>query len=127
MKEDKFKLENQYFKLDKDNNVIPCTLYEWGEFLEEARTNGKKIVKQEEVKGKFISTVFLGLNHNFYKGGPLIFETMVFEEGKDGGPLGYEIYCERYSTWKEAEEGHIKAIEWVNNGCKDEEALNSDV
>jgi hypothetical protein len=30
-------------------------------------------------------------------------------------------YQERYSTWKEAEEGHQKAIEWIKNGCKDEE------
>jgi hypothetical protein len=27
-----------------------------------------------------------------------------------------EIYCRRYSTWQEAEEGHRKAIEWVKEG-----------
>jgi hypothetical protein len=29
-------------------------------------------------------------------------------------------YCERYSTWDEALEGHNKAIEWVKDGCKDD-------
>lgn len=51
-----------------------------------------------------ISTVFLGLDHNFYGDGPpLLFETMVF-----GGPL--DQYCERTATWHAAEQAHK---EWV--------------
>ena len=53
-------------------------------------------------KNKRISTVFLGLDHQFNEiGKPLIFETMVFPE--------CEI-CERYSTWEEAEKGHKKVV-----------------
>ena len=35
---------------------------------------------------------------------------------------GWLDYQQRYSTWQEALEGHQKAIEWVNNGCKEEES-----
>jgi hypothetical protein len=49
-----------------------------------------------------VSTVFLGIDHNFGNGPPLLFETMVF-----GGE--YDGYCKRYSTWEEAEGGHKTA------------------
>jgi hypothetical protein len=48
-----------------------------------------------------ISTVFLGLDHSFGEGKPLLFETMVF-----GGKFDQET--NRYSTWDEAEAGHIE-------------------
>ncbi len=90
----------------------------WANFLENNHT--KRIVKKDDIGDMHISTIFIGLDHGFslldekemddYK--PLIFETMVFKN--NGG-----IYCDRYSTWKEAEEGHQKAIDWVNNGCID--------
>ena len=47
-----------------------------------------------------VSTVFLGVDHvGWYGGPPELFETMVF-----GGPLDLEQ--ERYATWDEAEAGH---------------------
>jgi hypothetical protein len=46
-----------------------------------------------------VSTVWLGLNHGWGAGPPLIFETMVF-----GGPL--DEYQERYATEEEASTGH---------------------
>ena len=57
-----------------------------------------------------VSTVFLGLDHNSYCGGPpAIFETMVF-----GGE--YDEYQERYSTWDEAELGHKEIVERLKGG-----------
>lgn len=50
-----------------------------------------------------VSTVFLGLDHRFGDGPPLLFETMAFVGHDDVG-------MERYSTWQEAEEGHAR---WV--------------
>jgi hypothetical protein len=51
-----------------------------------------------------VSTVFLGLDHNFADHGPpILFETMAF--------IGHNsISCERYSTWAEAEEGHKRHV-----------------
>lgn len=54
--------------------------------------------------GVRVSTVFLGLDHAWDAGPPLIFETMIF-----GGK--HDEYQERYSTWKQAVAGHAKAVE----------------
>ena len=70
-----------------------------------------------KVNGKWVSTVFIGLDHRWLDDGKLeIFETMVFDEGKEST----EDYCERYATWDEALEGHGRAVQWVKDGCKDE-------
>ena len=54
-----------------------------------------------------ISTVFLGLDHDYAGHGPsLLFETMIF-----GGR--YEGYQTRYSTWIEAKVGHAQAVDRV--------------
>jgi hypothetical protein len=54
-----------------------------------------------------VSTVWLGVNHNFTADGPpLIFETMVF-----GDPPLAENACWRYATEDEARRGHEKAVE----------------
>jgi hypothetical protein len=51
-----------------------------------------------------ISTVFLGIDHNFGVGRvPILFETMVFGGPEDG-------YCDRYATWDEAVVGHAAAV-----------------
>lgn len=57
--------------------------------------------------GKLISTVWLGLDHSFGRGKPLIFETMVFSSHKGKGKLDEE----RYSTEKEAKIGHKRMVE----------------
>ena len=48
-----------------------------------------------------VSTVFLGINHQFGDGPPLLFETMVFGGELDGKQ-------DRYSTWEQAESGHAE-------------------
>lgn len=103
--------------LDENKNVIPASLMEWGAYLEENHED--KIVRKDMINGLCVSTVFIGLDHKFstpeekespdYK--PDIFETMVFD------PERNDIYCDRYATWQEAEEGHKKAMAWVIDGC----------
>jgi len=57
-----------------------------------------------------VSTVWLGINHNFEDGPPLIFETMVFS-AKNGKVTEYsELDMERYSTLKQAKDGHKKMV-----------------
>jgi hypothetical protein len=58
-----------------------------------------------------VSTVWLGINHAFSNvEAPTIFETMIF-----GGEFEDEGYMERYSTEKEALEGHKRAVELVKS------------
>lgn len=62
------------------------------------------MIDDEPVK---VSTVWLGLDHNWMPGGPLmIFETMIF-----GGR--HHMYQRRYSTERQAYEGHIGAVSLV--------------
>lgn len=91
---------NIYYKLDKEKNVVPCTLEEWGKMFEKNRT--VKLTKLEN--GTLVSTVFLGIDHNFGEGDPLVFESMVFSLEKE------KLDQIRYSTYKEAEEGHIRLV-----------------
>ncbi len=57
-----------------------------------------------------ISTVFLGIDHNFFGGKPLLFETMIF-----GGPIDGEM--KRCSTWKEAIKMHESMCLKVSRYC----------
>lgn len=88
-------------------------LREWGQDFED---RSKKIVEQTELpNGKWVSTVWLGLDHQYGDGPPLIFETMVFTEKTDKG-LGGEEDMERYSTEAEAIEGHKRMVEKWSRG-----------
>ena len=98
------------YRLGADKKIIQCeSVFEWAEWYETA----DGIVKQEHVGDKWVSTVFLGLDHRFYgEGPPILFETMVRDS--DGSWLDYQ---DRYCTWDEALAGHNQAVEWVKNGC----------
>jgi len=75
--------------------------------LEGAREHSKdRNLAKTRVNGATVSTVFLGLDHRFGAGPPLVFETMVF-----GGELDGD--CDRYSTYDEAELGHVNMVNKV--------------
>ena len=78
----------------------PIDLMAWAKLHNNAKY---KIVQQDRVLDMFLSTVWLGLDHSFGSGPPLIFETMLFNAGE-------EEYCERYSTLEEAKVGHTKKL-----------------
>ena len=106
-----------YYKLDENKNVVKSSLEEWSTFIEGGFPTNYWIVAKSDVGRYKVSTVFIGMcfDFNSFNGNPNVFETMVFDENEHG------IYQTRYSTWKEAESGHQRAIEWVKNGCKDDE------
>lgn len=62
-----------------------------------------KVIAKTATVGVEISTVWLGLDHQFGDGPPLIFETMVF-----GGPLDQETV--RYPTEDDARTGHDQMV-----------------
>lgn len=71
----------------------------WGSWFQTADRH----VKKTNLGDIQVSTVFLGLDHNYEEtGAPVLFETMIF-----GGD--HDEYCERYTTWDDAEKGHDKA------------------
>lgn len=86
--------------------VVPAvTLETWAENFERANRR----VATTEVGPLRVSTVFLGLDHSFSDHGPpLLFETMIF--GAEAGSEWSESYCERCSTYDEAEEMHKQGV-----------------
>ena len=78
----------------------------WAQWFES--TN--RVVAQTQVGELWVSTVFLGLDHSFGHGPPVLFETMVFR-GRDGA--GEDMW--RYSTYDEAEAGHAKVVRRLGN------------
>lgn len=98
---------NKHWILDKDNRTpIPVDLLTWAKWIDKAKNRD---VGDERIRGVRVSTVFLGLDHNFdEQGEPLIFETMIFGGDEDG-------YCERCSTWEQAVQMHARAVEIVTN------------
>jgi len=97
------------YLLNEDHSVTPVPegdegLMLWAERFE----TDKRIVAQDQVGNKWISTVFLGIDHGF-DGPPLLFETMVFEDDVAGDMW-------RYSTWDEAMEGHKAACAGATSG-----------
>jgi hypothetical protein len=78
------------------------TLQEWALMFESGRR-----VAYDVVGDVTVSTVLLGVDHNFFgEGPPIIFETMIF-----GGK--HDEYQERYATLEEARAGHRKALRLV--------------
>lgn len=104
-----------YYKLNEDKTVSICTQKE---YFHHCRDDFQKHLGDDDIFGRRVSTVFLGINHNFYGKKPILFETMIFDYKNADGD---DIYSERYSTWDEAKAGHERAIQWVLNGCKPED------
>ena len=81
---------------------VPCNdLLKWGKWTERSRRH----VRNTYIEGIQISTVFLGIDHNYnLNGEPLLFETMVFPD---------EDIQFRCSTWREALNQHWEVVHSV--------------
>lgn len=93
---------DKYILDDDGNPVKEPNLITWARWFEE--NQDKKRVAQDTVGPARVSPVFLGLDHRWGEGPPLIFETMVF-----GG--NHDEDGDRYSTKAEALEGHARFVE----------------
>jgi hypothetical protein len=105
--------------LDNNGEPVLCpSLARWALWFEWAWENNATVVARTEVEsGHCVSTVFLGVDHNFsryfdtaksktdYQ--PMLFETMAFN---DYGALDYEGCFARYSSRAEALAGHEKIV-----------------
>lgn len=87
---------NGRYILDAHGEPQPCPdLLMWGLWMETADRH----VAHTTFGAVRVSTVFLGLDHRFGVGPPLLFESMVF-----GGPLDGEQ--RRYASRADADAGH---------------------
>ena len=90
-----------------DRQGNPLTLMQWAAMFETGR-DIKRVAETTLPSGRWVSTVWMGLNHRFGDGPPLIFETMVFPSRDDMGDLD----SDRYSTEAEALAGHERMVAW---------------
>lgn len=93
---------SRYYILDGDQIRGTEDLFEWGWWCETANRQ----IACDEIASVRISTVFLGINHRFGPGEPILFETMILGGAEDG-------YQERYTTKELALAGHQNAIKLV--------------
>lgn len=96
-------MSGQYI-LDASGEPEYCDdLMTWGRWME---TGDRIIAKDKPLDGVSVSTVFLGLDHSFGEGPPILFETMVFGGEHDGE-------MERYTSKEAAIEGHKRMLQKV--------------
>ena len=92
--------ETGKYILEGHEPVEEPDLLKWARWFETADRHVRDTFR-DDVR---VSTVFLGLDHSFDDGPPLLFETMVFVNGLSETQ-------ERYSTWSQAEEGHARHVD----------------
>lgn len=97
----------RFYVLDGHEVKAAADVLEWGKFFQ----NGYRHVAKTDVGDYWVSTVFIGLDQNFYdEDGPVeVFETMVFKGGES------DQWHERSSTWEEAEATHERAVGWAKS------------
>lgn len=92
-----------------DRDAVPVPMQRWSELygdMANRRVRFTKIVSRTDPGRAFdVSTVWLGLDHNWGGGPPLIFETMVFAAGDLR-----DLDCRRYATLQGAEAGHVEVV-----------------
>lgn len=104
----------EWYKLVDRVPVPVPDLLAWAEWMERHRR--ECIVAQDQVGPLFVSTVFLGLDHNWFDGPPILFESGIFDpivfelRGRAAQGLD-ELEMRRSSTWEEADADHLKLLE----------------
>jgi hypothetical protein len=103
-----------HYILDAEHRPRPASLEEWARWFGAADRH----VASTETELFWISTVFLGNDHQFGKGPPILFETMVFDRHSHLAPdrrgkmrpVRGDLDCWRYSSWDDAEAGHHAVV-----------------
>jgi hypothetical protein len=94
---------NDHYILNISGDPVPePDVMKWALWFEE-HNNDRRIARTELPDGVVVSTVFLGLDHSFGRGEPLLFETMIF-----GGP--HDETQDRYATRQAAINGHAHYV-----------------
>jgi hypothetical protein len=88
--------------LDAEGNPVhEPDLMKWAKWFEGG--DKRRLARTEISKEITVSTLFLGIDHNWGDGSPVLWETMIF-----GGP--HDQYQERYTSRQAALKGHEWAV-----------------
>ena len=106
-------MNGRYILVDK--KPVPCDdLAKWAKWIQ---TTDRTVIRTER-EGYLISTVFLGLDNSCSEGAPLLFESMCFPQKNK---YKEELDCMTYSTWKEAQDGHVEMCQKFLTGYTEED------
>ena len=100
-------MSGQYILDEKGNPIEEPDILKWGEWFE--KIEHRRVAVYITPSDVIISTVFLGLDHSFGEGAPVLWETMIF-----GGP--HDQYQDRYTSLAAAIEGHDQAVALAKEG-----------
>jgi hypothetical protein len=103
-----------HYILDERGEPVETDLYTWAAWFEDP-SNRVLAHDRDESGGRdiLVSTIFLGIDHGYGGGPPLLWETMVLKDG------GGDVYCERYTSRADAIAGHRHACKLANEGAFD--------
>lgn len=93
----------------------PAGALEWARWRE-GNPDAWRVGGDRLEDGTSVSTVFLGVDHGWSAGPPILFETMVF-----GRRDRWDGWCWRYPTWDEAAAGHAAVLKRLREGLPPEE------
>lgn len=89
----------------KNRVPVPVTnISDWLEWISSNITQGT--VAKSNFNSIKIATVFLGIDIDSSLDSPMLFETLILG-GQNCG------YSRKYATWKEAEDGHRRAVNLI--------------
>lgn len=109
----------KHYILDEKRQVKEVDLMTWANWLESDKGGKARQIGFDRLDDIYISTVFLGLDHSFGMGRPLIFETMVFANKETEVEMfgkkhtihrSLDEYSNRYTTMDEAKAGHESLV-----------------
>jgi hypothetical protein len=106
---------NNYILNDDGDPVPEPDLLKWEAWFGD--TAKRRLARTEIGGGVFVSTVFLGTDHGWGSGKPVLWETMVF-----GGPLNEEQV--RYHTRAEALAGHEEMVKRAREALTTSNGVN---
>jgi hypothetical protein len=96
--------------------------FRWRDVLRTEGPTASLRIAVDDVNDVHVSTVFLGLDHQWGDGPPLVFETMTFDHRA-------EKICDewqwRYSTLDDAEAGHRAIVAAIREGKAPPEDVGS--
>lgn len=90
-----------YWVLDEHKTPKLVDVLTWAKWFE---NGANRRVAIDEIGGRCVSTVFLGIDHSFGGQPPLLFETVIFGGLHDG-------LITRAATWDEAIKQHANAVD----------------
>lgn len=104
-------MSSRKYKLTESKEIVEVKdLIEWANWYE----FNDRVVKSEHYEDFFISTIFIGLDHNFGNyptKKPILFETMIFD-----GKSITERYCQRHHTYIDALIAHDEIVAKLQDG-----------